>query len=74
MGEIESSDRRKFLKSAGKFAAATPPAIALLMSTTLEANAIGRSGGRYKTKHVYFKRRVRPNSPKGNNKNIQSEK
>jgi hypothetical protein len=38
-------DRRNFLKSCGKFAAITPPALAVLMSTTLRAQA---SDGRYR--------------------------
>jgi hypothetical protein len=37
-------DRRKFLISAGRFAAVTPPAITLLLSTSLTSDAIARSG------------------------------
>ena len=36
----EIEDRRKFLISAGRFAAVTPPAITLLLSTSLD---IGRN-------------------------------
>ena len=40
----EIEDRRKFLKSAGKFAAVTPPAITMLLSTSLTSGAIAASG------------------------------
>jgi len=42
----EIEDRRKFLLSAGRFAAVTPPAITLLLSTSLTSGAIAHSGGR----------------------------
>ncbi len=42
----EIEDRRNFLKSAGRFAAVTPPAITLLLSTSLTSDAIAGSGGR----------------------------
>jgi hypothetical protein len=42
----EIEDRRKFLISAGRFAAVTPPAITLLLSTSLTSDAIAHSGGR----------------------------
>jgi hypothetical protein len=38
-------DRRKFLASCGKFAAITPPAITMLLSTSLNSEAIAHSGG-----------------------------
>jgi hypothetical protein len=38
------ADRRKFLASCGKFAAVTPPAITLLLSTSLNSTAIASSG------------------------------
>jgi hypothetical protein len=38
-------DRRKFLACCGRFAAVTPPAITLLLSTSLTSSAIARSGG-----------------------------
>jgi hypothetical protein len=38
-------DRRKFLATCGKFAAVTPPAITMLLSTSLNSKAIARSGG-----------------------------
>ncbi|KRR24655.1 hypothetical protein [Bradyrhizobium retamae] len=41
-GEIE--DRRKFLISAGRFAAVTPPVITLPLSTSLTSDAIAHSG------------------------------
>ena len=40
----EIEDRRKFLISAGRFAAVTPPAITLLLSTSLTSDAIAASG------------------------------
>jgi hypothetical protein len=39
-------DRRKFLATCGKFAVVTPPAITLLLSTSLNSTAIAHSGGR----------------------------
>ena len=39
-------DRRKFLASCGRFAAVTPPAITLLLSTSLNSTAIAGSGGK----------------------------
>jgi len=38
-------DRREFLKKCGKFAAVTPPAITMLLSTSLTSDAIAKSGG-----------------------------
>jgi len=40
------ADRRKFLAACGKFAAVTPPAITLLLSTSLNSTAIAHSGGK----------------------------
>jgi hypothetical protein len=42
----EIEDRRQFLVSAGRFAAVTPPAITLLLSTSLTSDAIAGSGAR----------------------------
>jgi len=42
--QSEIEDRRKFLISAGRFAAVTPPAITLLLSTSLTSDAIAHSG------------------------------
>jgi hypothetical protein len=39
-------DRRRFLATCGKFAAVTPPAITVLLSTSLNSTAVARSGGR----------------------------
>lgn len=41
----EVEDRRKFLISAGRFAVVTPPAMTLLLSTSLTSDAIAKSGG-----------------------------
>jgi hypothetical protein len=40
-----NEDRRAFLESCGKFAIVTPPAITLLLSTSLHSSAIASSGG-----------------------------
>ncbi|MCI4684385.1 hypothetical protein [Candidatus Rhodoblastus alkanivorans] len=45
-GEAAQADRRKFLSTLGRFAAATPPAITMLLSTSLTSQAIAHSGGR----------------------------
>ncbi len=37
-------DRREFLKSCGRFAAVTPPAVTMLLSTALSSDAIAASG------------------------------
>ena len=42
--DTEIEDRRKFLISCGRFAAVTPPAMTLLLSTSLTSTAIARSG------------------------------
>lgn len=42
----QEDDRREFLKTCGKFAAVTPPAITLLLSTSLTSDAIAQSGAR----------------------------
>jgi hypothetical protein len=39
-------DRRKFLARCGRFAVVTPPAITMLLSTSLNSTAIAHSGGR----------------------------
>jgi len=36
-------DRREFLKKCGRFAAVTPPAITMLLSTSLTSDAIAKS-------------------------------
>jgi hypothetical protein len=41
----ESNERRKFLQKCGEFAAVTPPAIALLLSTSLTSEALAYSAG-----------------------------
>ncbi|WP_246774970.1 hypothetical protein [Bradyrhizobium diazoefficiens] len=46
MSEMEDNDRREFLKICGKFAAVTPPAMTVLLSTSLTSGAIASSGGR----------------------------
>jgi len=40
-----NEDRRKFLAACGKFAAVTPPAMTVLLSTSLTSQAIAMSGG-----------------------------
>lgn len=41
----ESPDRREFIKKSGRFAAAAPPAVAFLLSTSLASEAVALSGG-----------------------------
>ena len=44
--ELEvDADRRKFLATCGRFAVVTPPAVTLLLSTSLNSDAIASSGG-----------------------------
>jgi hypothetical protein len=38
-------ERRKFLAACGRFAVVTPPAIGVLLSTSLNSTAIASSGG-----------------------------
>lgn len=47
IGEDDRHDdeRRDFLKTAGKFAATVPPAMAFLLTTTLSSRAIAKSSG-----------------------------
>ena len=45
-GTSADEDRRKFLATCGKFAAVTPPAITMLLSTSLNSTAIARSGAK----------------------------
>ena len=40
----EQEDRRAFLASCGRFAVVTPPALTVLLSTSLTSDAIARSG------------------------------
>jgi hypothetical protein len=39
------SDRRDFLKSCGRFAATVPPAMTVMLATSLNSNAIAKSTG-----------------------------
>jgi len=41
----EAQARRDFLEKAGRFALVTPPAITLLLGTSLNSKAIAKSGG-----------------------------
>jgi hypothetical protein len=40
-----NEDRRQFLASCGKFAVVTPPAITMLLSTSLNSTAVAHSSG-----------------------------
>jgi len=42
----EKNERRDFLKTVGKAALITPPAMAILLSTSLDSQAIAGSSGR----------------------------
>jgi hypothetical protein len=44
-GSPVDDDRRKFLAACGKFAVVTPPAVTVLLSTSLTSNAIANSSG-----------------------------
>jgi hypothetical protein len=44
-GTPMAEDRRKFLAACGKFAIVTPPALTMLLSTSLNSKAIAQSGG-----------------------------
>ncbi len=57
--DADSEDRREFLKSCGKFAAVTPPALTLLLSTSLASGAIAGSAG-----HPVY---AEAGGPRGNN-------
>ena len=54
----ESAGRREFLKGAGRFAAATPPAVVFLLSTSIHSSAIARSAGAL---HKRDKEKEKPN-------------
>ena len=41
-----TADRREFLAKCGRFAIVTPPAVTLLLSTSLTSDAIAKSGGK----------------------------
>jgi len=43
--QAPDDDRRKFLAACGRFAAVTPPAITLLLSTPLNSDAVAASSG-----------------------------
>jgi hypothetical protein len=43
-GPVKNSGRRLFLEKAGRFAAVTPPAVALMLSATGKARAAAGSG------------------------------
>lgn len=46
----QEDSRREFLKKFGRYAAVTPPAMAILLSTTLDSEATYTSGGGRMTK------------------------
>lgn len=41
-----TTDRRVFLARCGRFAIITPPAVTMLLSTSLSSQAIAKSGGK----------------------------
>jgi hypothetical protein len=55
------SDRRAFLQKCGRFAIVTPPAISVLLSTSLTRNAIAKSSGEITTS---LTRRIKQTLPK----------
>ncbi|HKT77660.1 MAG TPA: hypothetical protein VJQ78_13060 [Sphingobium sp.] len=40
-----AADRRRFLQTCGRFAATVPPAVTIMLSTSLSSEAIAKSGG-----------------------------
>lgn len=44
-GQSPERDRRDFLVKAGRFAVVTPPAISMLLVTSMNSNAVAGSGG-----------------------------
>ncbi len=44
-GAAEDQARRDFLKRAGRFAVLTPPTVTMLLSTSMNSNAVAASGG-----------------------------
>lgn len=51
MPSREDDDRREFLKTCGRFAVVTPPAMTILLSTSLTSNAIANSGAGVVNEH-----------------------
>jgi hypothetical protein len=47
VSDSATEDRRKFLATCGKFAIVTPPALTLLLSTSLNSTAIASSSGNH---------------------------
>ena len=47
---IDAPDRRAFLATCGRFAVITPPAVTMLLSTSMTSEAIAKSGGKPKKK------------------------
>jgi len=41
-----TADRRAFLATCGRFAVITPPAVTMLLSTSMSSEAIAKSGGK----------------------------
>ena len=58
-----NEDRRKFLATCGKFAMLIPPAITLLLSTSLDSSAGARSRGRIR-KSGGIRKKLRQDSRK----------
>ncbi|OCK61533.1 hypothetical protein [Bradyrhizobium sp. LMTR 3] len=61
----EFNDRRNFLISAGRFSAVTPPAITLLLSTSLTSDAIAGSGNGLRKGNNGYGNGGGDNSPNG---------
>ena len=49
----KDADRRLFLEKAGRFAAVTPPVVALMLSASGKARAFVASGGTHTTTTTY---------------------
>lgn len=50
LDKLAEKDRRNFLAACGKFSVTVPPALTVLLSTSLASPAIAESGGGYQRK------------------------
>lgn len=60
MSSSEEDDRREFLEACGRFASVTPPAITVLLSTSLTSSAIASSDGRRRVSLITTAENRRP--------------
>lgn len=60
--DASAADRRKFIAALGRFSVVTPPAISMLLSTSLSSHAIAASGGMASNGHNRNCANGQPNS------------